>query len=287
MDAEIEVLLRRAWEIGHGRWPHVELPSDVFARHLSRLLPEASAESPLAPLIEQLALEDLYLACACVHGVPSAIETLEREYLAKLPGLLGHIKLPSATTLDDVCQMVRTHLLLPTDKAVPRIAEYTGRGALMSWIRVVAVRMALRQRASDRETPEENRLAALEALPAPGPDAEFDLIKRRYHREFRQATREAFASLPSEQRHLLRLHFIERLPTTRLGPLFGVDQSTVSRWLKSARQAVYEETKRLLKERLGLSSHDFESMLADIESRFDVSLSQVLGEEEDEEDEEG
>jgi RNA polymerase sigma-70 factor (ECF subfamily) len=276
--AEHESLLRRAWEMGRRRWPQVDLPADLFMRHLIRLLPELSAGAPLAPLFEELALEELYLACACVHDMPSAIEALERDYLAKLPALLGYLKLPTAL-LDDVCQSVRMHLLLRTAEARPRLAEYTGRGALLSWIRIIAVRMALRQRASDRETPEDDVLAALEALPTPGPDAEFDLIKRRYRREFRQAMREAFAALSSDQRHLLRLHFIERLPTTRLGPLFGVDQSTISRWLKSARQAVYEETKRRLQERLGLSSNDFKSLLAAIDSQFDLSLSQVLHEE--------
>jgi RNA polymerase sigma-70 factor, ECF subfamily len=276
--AELERLLHRAWETGRRRWPQVDLPAEAFARHVARRLPEASAASPLAPLLEQLALEDLYLACACVHAIPEAIETLEGDYLAKLPTLLGYLKLP-AMMLDDVCQLVRTHLLLRTAGAEPRLAEYAGRGSLLSWMRVIAVRLALRQRASERETPEEEALTALEALPAPGPDVEYDLIKRRYHHDFRQATREAFAALSSEQRHLLRLHFIERLPTTRLGLLFGVDQSTISRWLKSARQAVYEETKRRLQERLGLSSREFESLLAAIDSQLDLSLSQVLPEE--------
>jgi len=277
--AEIEGLLRRAWETGRGPWPQVVLRAEVFVPHLIQRLPEARAGSLLVPLLEQLALADLYLACACVHGVPAAIETLERHYLAKLPALLGYLKLPAAM-LDDVCQRVRIHLLLGTTDAGPRLAEYTGRGALLSWIRVIAARMALKhkQGTSVRERPDENVLAALEALPAPGLDVEFDLIKRRYHREFRQAVREAFAALSSEQRHLLRLHLVDRLSTTEMGPLFRVNQSTISRWIKSARQAVYEETKRRLQERLGLSSHEFESLLADLESQLDLSLSQVLKE---------
>ena len=279
--AEIEVLLRRSWEAARRRWPRVDLSWEDFAQYVARRLPEASAESTHATVLEQLSLEDLYLACACVHGLPTAIEALDGEYLAKLPALLGYLKLSDAM-LDEVCQQVRTHLLLRTDQAAPRLGEYTGRGALLSWIRVVAVRMALKLGAVKLETPEGDIRAMLEDVPAAETDPELSLIKTRYRREFQQAVCQAFGALSSEQRHLLRLHFLERQPTTRLGPLFGVDQSTISRWIKSARQAVYEETKRRLQERLGLSSRDFESLLADIESQLDMSLSQILKDESEE-----
>jgi RNA polymerase sigma-70 factor len=272
----LETLLRQAWATGSGAWSQVSLPADVFIRYLAQRLPESGAGSPLAALLESMALADLYLACACVQGVPTAIELLERHYLAKLPALLAYLKQPAAV-LDDVCQKVRIHLLLGTAGARPRLSEYTGRGALLSWMRVVAVRMALHPGASARETTEEeNVLAALQSMPAPGSDAEFELIKRRFHQEFRQAVREAFAVLASEKRHLLRLHFVDQLSTTELGPLFQVNQSTVSRWLKSARQEVYEETKRRLQERLGLSSREFASFVATLDSELDLSLSQVL-----------
>jgi len=275
-NAEFESLLLRAWEAGRRRWPKVDLPAEVFIRHLTGLLPKPRAERPLASLLTQLDLEGLYLACACVNDVPAAGEMLEQHYMAKLPGLLGYLKLSEAM-LDEVCQWVRTQLLVRTPEAPPRLAEYTGRGALMIWMRVIAVRMALKQGASVREIADGNGLSAVADLPAPGEDAELALIKSRYRQEFRQAVREAFAALSDEQRYLLRLHFIEGLPTTRMGTLFGKDQSTISRWLKDARQKVYEETKRRLQERLYLSSQEFESFMSAIKSNFDVSLGQLLG----------
>jgi RNA polymerase sigma-70 factor len=276
--AELEVLLRRAWETGHESWPQVALLPEVFVRHLAQKLTEARAEGPLATVLGQLAIPDLYLACACVHEVPAAIEMLERHYLAKLPASLAYLKQP-ATLIDDVCQKVRMHLLLGTTGAGPQLAEYKGRGALLSWIRVMAVRMVLKQVVPPREAPaerDENLLEAIEAMPVPGPDLELDLIKRRYRHEFRQAAHEAFHALTSEQRHLLRLHFVDRLSTTEMGALFRVNQSTVSRWLKNVRLAVYEETKRRLSERLDLSSREFASLLNVIASQIDLNLSQIL-----------
>ncbi|HYO52590.1 sigma-70 family RNA polymerase sigma factor [Archangium sp.] len=278
---ELEFLLRRTWEAGRESWPQVALPAEVFVRHLAQKLTEARAEGPLATVLEQLAIADLYLACACVHEVPTALEMLERHCLAKLPASLAYLKQP-ATLLDDVRQKVRMHLLLGTTGAKPQLAEYKGRGTLLSWIRVMAVRMVHKQIVPTQETPE-NLLAAIEAIPVPGPDPELDLIKRRYRHEFRQAAHEAFNSLSSEQRHLLRLHFIDRLSTTEMGALFRVNQSTVSRWLKDVRLAVYEETKRLLSERLDLSSREFASLLDVIASQLDLSLSQILKDEKESE----
>jgi len=277
---EFEPVLHRAWEVGRCRWPQVDLPAGIFSRHLLRLLPEALEAGSLESQLKPLDLEGLYLACACVHEVPGALALLERDYLAKLPALLGYLKL-SATVLDEVCQSVRTHLLVRTPEGGLRLTEYTGRGALLIWLRVIAVRMALRQGVTARRTSDEGAIAALEAMPASGTDAELELIKRRYRHEFRQAVGEAFAALSGDQRYLLRLHFIDRLPTTKLAPLFGKDQSTISRWLKDARETVYEETKSRLQERLRLSSQEFNSLMEAIKSRFEMSMSQLLKEEKD------
>jgi RNA polymerase sigma-70 factor len=285
--AKCEELVRRAWEAVRHRWKQVDLPEDVFIRHVLRLLPTVCQEYTLKSLLEKYDLEGLYLACACVNGVPNAANALEQDYMAHLPAPLRSLRLSEAM-LDEVCQKVRMHLLVGTPRGGPRLATYTGSGGLMSWMQVIATRMALKLGASVRETPDDNALAAMEDLPAPGTDPEMALLKSRYRRQFSQAVREAFAALPNE-RYLLQLHFIERLPTTKMAPLFDKDQSTISRWLKDAREAIYWETKRRLKDRLQLTTQEFESLMETIRSRFDVSLSQILNDQdgdegEDEED---
>lgn len=278
-DAALEDLLRRAWEVARAPSPSVDLPADIFVRYLAERLPEDCVDVPLERVLERLMLSDLYLACAYVHKVSGADKLLERHWLEKLPTFLTSLKL-SPMLVDEVCQSLRIHLLLSTVEGGPRLAGYTGRGTLMSWMWVIAARMARKQRTPNWETPTENAFAELEAVPMLGADAEFELIKRRYRPEFRQALREAFAALSSEQRLLLRLHFIRRMSTTKMGPIFGVDQSTVSRRSRTARYAVHDETKRRLKERLGLSTDEFESLIKAIESQFDSSLSEDLEDEE-------
>jgi RNA polymerase sigma-70 factor (ECF subfamily) len=279
----LEGLLQHAHETGHAAWPQVALSDADFVHHLARVSPGFSREGPLAEelarQLEGLNVAGLYLAAACMDGVPSASETLEREVLARLPALLAP-RLPPAA-VDEVCQQVRIHLLVGTE-AGPQLSLYKAQSSLLSWIRVIAARMSLRHVAPARERVEEGILAAIEAAPDLGNDAELELLKRRCLHEFRAAARDAFCALPDKPRYLLRLHFLDRLSTIELGRLYGVDQSTASRWLKSARQAVFDETKRLLKERLRLSSLEFESLLGDIHSRLDMSFSEILKEVEEE-----
>lgn len=275
--AALEGLLVQAWEASRARWPAVALPAEPFVTHLAERLPKAEPDDPIEPLLAQLSLAELYLACACLRGLPSAIELFERNYLAKLPRLLRGPRLSEAL-LDDVCQLTRVKLLVTTPEGPPKIAEYAGRGALMSWVQVAATRFAIKLQAVAKPSSDEDVDIVGRALPAPGIDAELDLMKRRYHAEFRQAVREAFAALSADERYLLRLYFVDRLSMYELADLFRVNQSTVSRWLKSARQSVYEETRHRLQERLGLSSRDFQSFLAVIDSQFELSISQLLGE---------
>jgi RNA polymerase sigma-70 factor (ECF subfamily) len=279
---EIEELLQQTDETVRAAWPSVVLSDEVFVRHLAKILPELDTECPLPEALrqplEQSNLAGLYLACACIHNVPGASVTLERDILARLPALLDP-KLPP-TVVDEICQGVRIHLLVGTGTG-PQLALYKGQSSLLSWIRVIAARMGLKRVAPVREMVDDGVLAAIEAMPTFGNDAEIELLKRRCLQEFRAAAREAFSALQDRPRYLLRIHFIDGLSTIELGKLYGVDQSTASRWLKSARQAVYDETKRLLKERLRLSSHEFESILRDIDSRLDMSFGEILKEEEE------
>jgi len=59
--------------------------------------------------------------------------------------------------------------------------------------------------------------------------------------------------------------------------LFGVSQPTMSRRLQATRQAVFEETKRLLRERLDFASSSLDSFLGSLDGRLDLSVSQILG----------
>ncbi|MBN8467371.1 sigma-70 family RNA polymerase sigma factor [Corallococcus exiguus] len=272
----LEGLLRQVWAEGCRPWPDIPLSQDAFVASLATHTPSPSVRTGIAGVFAQLTPGDLYLACACAEGIPVALAAFERRYIASIPATLGHMKLTEAV-LDDVRQQVREHLLVRTDRP-PRISEYSGRSPLANWLRVVSVRTALSLLRTAREEDATGDEAILESLPASVGDPETEAIQRRYEGEFRQAMEDAFAALSSKPRYLLRLHFVDRLSTTKIGALFNVNQSTASRWLQSAQQDVHDETRRLLKERLDLSSQDFTSVLRSVESQLDLSLSRILTE---------
>lgn len=278
--AELETLLDRAWKEARARWPAVELPVRRFVSHVAERLTEEGAGRPIAQRVAGMSLTELYLACACLQGLAPAHEAFERDYLAQLTGKLRSSKQSNAL-LDDVRQIARVKFLVATPESGPRIEEYMGRGALMSWVVVTAGRIATRLEAAEKPRPGADSDELLKMLPGQGADPELDVMKRRHQGEFRQAVREAFATLSAEDRYLLRLHFAEGLSTHELAKHYGVNQSTISRWLKSARQQVYEETRSRLQERLGLSTPGFESFLALVNSQLDLSLSQILGDPDD------
>ncbi|WP_407736800.1 RNA polymerase subunit sigma-70 [Hyalangium sp.] len=269
-------LLLRAWKDARAQWPTVELPLKDFVIYLARRIPEPGSNEPFTQLLAKRSLGELYLTCACLQGMASAHEAFERNYLAKLPAKLKRLKQPDAT-IEDVCQLTRVKLLVQTPESAPKLGTYTGRGALLSWVIVTAGRIATKLRAADKSGPDDDWKADILQVPASG-NGEWDFIQQRFHADFRLAVREACSTLGAEDRHLLRLYFAHRLSTYQLAPLFRVNQATIVRWLQSARQHVYEETRRYLQERLGLSTQDLDSHLVYVNSKLDLSISQLLGE---------
>lgn len=274
-DDTLERYLAGVFETARAPWPDVLLPAEQFVRHLAERLPASCEGRPVEQALESLHLSDLYLACACADGLPGAIQALERDPLAKLPGLL-RLQKHSDAAIEDVCQMVREKLLLRTANSGPHIATYTGEGRLLSWMSVIATRFATRQRGREKPAPEPSASEIFDGLPGKG-DLEKDVIKGDLAGEFRSAVRDAFSSLSDEQRHLLKLYYGDGLSTPKLAKLFNTNQPSIWRRLESTRETIRTETKRLLRERIGLTEQDFESFFADLNSRLDVSLSQVFG----------
>lgn len=258
--------LQSLWEAGRRAWPDIDLPAQIFIERVGTHMPGA----PLDP-------GDLYLAVACTLGIDGAVEAFERHVISRVPVFVAHMKQPPAFA-EEVQQILRERLLVARPEAPPRIAQYTGRGALNSWVCAVTVRIALdlltRQGGPQALQEEDGVLAAV----ANTADPETEVIRRRYAAEFNAALREAFTSLGTEDRNLIHLYHVGQLTTTQLGALLRVNHSTVVRRLAGARGAVLSKIKQLLGERLGIDSAEFRSLLPLVYSRLDLSLPGVLRE---------
>ncbi|MBN1207307.1 MAG: sigma-70 family RNA polymerase sigma factor [Myxococcaceae bacterium] len=273
---ELNRALAQALEAARAWWPEVKLAPELFMRHLAERLPGPRPELSLEALLGQLRVEELYLACACLHQAPLAVKTFEQHYLRKLPRLLGQRE-RSAAAIDEICQLASVRILVATDEGPPRIAEYKGVGELLSWVRVIAARIAIRQRQGPEVAPEEPD----PDLPDPlhiSEDPGLRFIKQHHHEDLRHAFREAFSSLTDEDRYLLRLYYVDRLSMYKMEPLLRTSQPTISRRMTQIREKLGAEIRRHLQARLGVSAQDFQSFINLVDSQFDLHLSQMLGE---------
>jgi len=275
--ATLNDLLVRAWEGARARWPAVKLAPELFMQHLAERLPAEGAGSSLEALLAQLAVEELYLACACLHHVPLAPETFEQHYLRKLPRLLRNRE-RSAAALDEICQLTRVKLLVSTPEGPPKIGEYLGKGELMGWVRITAIRIAAKEQLRQKPTVDPEEAIIKPLLRGTGNDPELDRIKQLHQEDLRHAMREAFASLSDEDRYILRLHYVDRLSMYAMEPLLDRSQPTISRRLKEIRETIHKETRRHLQDRLKLPQNEFQSFIKLLDSQFELGLSQLLGE---------
>jgi RNA polymerase sigma-70 factor, ECF subfamily len=270
--------MERGWSkvVARGRaaWPTINIEGETFAGYVRERLEAGEGAAEAA----DLHVEDLYLACGCTLGMNEAVRALDERYMSHVGAYLSRID-RSSMFIDDVRQKLREKLLVPVEiSQKPKIASYSGRGALGSWMQVAAIRTALNLRRDEKQPPgtkpfdDEDSDDAL-ALPNP----ELRLLQRKHRDDFRAAFAQSVAALDVEARQLLRWHFLDGLSLGQIGAMRKVDKSTVSRWLATARQALFDETQRLLQQQLRVPASDVASLMRVVRDELDdVSLERLL-----------
>ena len=265
--ARADAELARAVATARTRWPTVRLPDDEFAAYVAaRIDPGDDAHAQLA----SRHLDDLYLAFGCTVGDPAAVAAFDHEILRDLPRALRRGDLDQAH-LDDTRQQVATKLLAPP----AAIAQYTGRGSLRGWVRVIAIR-------------ESGRLLAGQAHEKPvGDDALFDAVahgvvpsqaqlKEAYRQTFKGAFHDALAALSIHDRLLLRQHFLDGLGIDRLATLHDVHRATAARWIARLVERLLVDTRARMEKALDVPADELDSVLRLIQSCLDASIDRAL-----------
>jgi RNA polymerase sigma-70 factor (ECF subfamily) len=254
--------------------PRVKLSPDVFAGALARKL--EFEPDPLAELA-RLSVADLYLAIAVAVDAPGAVLAFEQQILSRVPIFLARTG-AGAALIDEATQQLRIKLLVGSGAVPARINQYSGHGALESWVCAVAVRVMRNLQRAEARRKHAADSDALDVLVA-SDDPELELLLSRHQAEFSNALRATVQDLEPRQRTLLRLHFFERLATTEIGWLYRVNPAVSFRWLAEAREAVVSGVKRRL-HGLGMTVSELDSLLDLMQSRLDVSFERLLADDE-------
>ena len=270
MDMELTRSILEAYAAARAAWPRVDVPKDQFLRHVEARLPEGGPGA--------LALQDLYLACACVHQVRGANEALEAAHFSRLPGALRRrFRNAPEATLDEALQLVRQKVLLPGEDGAPHLATYEGQGSLYQWIKIIAIRQVIKLLPPGDAPELFDPLSWSE--PASPRDEERSHATRELHERLREVFREAAASvLTEEERSLLGQYYKQQMSQKSLSTLYGTSQAGISRRLALVRETLGAEARSLMRSRYGVSVEELGSLIAD-QSRLDVTLSRIFGSE--------
>jgi RNA polymerase sigma-70 factor (ECF subfamily) len=256
--------------VEYGRRAHPDIEAEPG---LVELVVARARAALSAPDVEARAA-DIYLAAACVAARPAAVARLDARIPELVRPALARLGLPESED-DEIVQRVRIALLTPDDDGVPGIAGYSGRGDLRSYIRAIAVRLALRRLEREREpsTAGDDRLAL---IPAADDSPEVRMLKERYRDEVGRAFARALDDLSAQKRTLLRQYYIDGLTVDILGRLHGVHRATAARWVEAARASVVRAVRRHLRGTLGLGASELDSIVGLVKSGLDVSLTRLL-----------
>jgi RNA polymerase sigma-70 factor (ECF subfamily) len=248
---------------GQQAWPTIVLDEDRFRRALDAA---GGATGHAA---------DLYLACAAALGVPEAVAAFDREYIARVPQFVAHMNLQEHA-LDELGQRLREWLLLPRGDRPAKLTEYGGRGSLLSWLRVVAVRAAVDQLRGEQRHAADPLDRELPFLGIGGDEPELQLLRTRYRPRFREALEAAASTLTPRERNVLRMSLVDGLTFEQIAPLFRVTKSTVHRWLGEAQRRLLREVRRFFRDQVGLSASELDSVARLLQSQVDFSLPSLL-----------
>src|SRR5580704_6310401 len=233
-------------------WPDLT----IDPRRLTESIARAAGDDVEAGLAA-LYVEDLALALACADGVPNALAHCERLCAGAIAAAVARVD-RSADLRDEVRQILWQRIFVGTPAQPPRIQSYAGRGPLAGWVAVAAQRIALDLRREEARAAGGDPLAD-QILPVDD-HPEIDYLRTRYKTEFEAAVREALAALPDRDRLLLRLTIVSGLSHDQIGNIYGVNQSTVSRWISRVREQVLDATEREICGRLRMRPSEFRSL---------------------------
>jgi RNA polymerase sigma-70 factor (ECF subfamily) len=252
-------------------YPDLDVDAATFAAELARRLGPGASPEQLA----RVRADHVHIAIACAAGDPLAIRRFEAEFLDEVDATARRLR-ARPDQADEVRSQLRRILFVSEPGRPAALREFSGRGDLRSYLRVVATRELVRVINKGRREVGVADEAFLDML-SPASDPELGYLREHYRADVDAAMRAALAALPGQSRALLRYSLVDGWSVDRIGALYGIHRATAARRVAAARQELGAAIRAELAARFGLSVDEVDSIVRLVQSRIDVSLERLLG----------
>lgn len=268
---EVAALLAEHLRVARQTWPGITVAPARFAKELGRRI---AAMGEKAVPLAAIKAADIYVATACLDGDAAAIEAV-RRVLTKEVEVAGSRSTPSRDQRAEVTANLSRILFVAEPPRAAALHEYSGRGDLKSYLRVMAMREVARIVNLGRREVGVDDQEVMERL-VPASDPELRVLRDRYREPVDAAIRAALETLDERGRALLRFAIVDGLSVGRVGELYNVHKATAARWIAAAREQLGEAIRVELGGRLQVPEDEITSIIRLVQSRVDVSLDRVL-----------
>ncbi|HEX6124613.1 MAG TPA: hypothetical protein VFZ23_04505 [Pyrinomonadaceae bacterium] len=293
------------YERGASNAPNFGVAPDAFKASINNALlkflsasPETATDDEVTEFLEQLQVDDLFMALGCANGNERAwweFHQQHRSYLERVARHLAKTDIDAQEVID--CVYVELYGTRVVDGArVSKFATYSGRGSLRGWLRTVIWHSLVDQhRASHDEVSldemtetigEASAHANFAARPVSGESKMVeDIARDRYRQATVSSIDLAFSMLDDHERLLLLYYHVEQLKLREIARLVEnetsvlrgwfqrkvqsreknpggrIHESTIMRWLDKCYSKVLQHFKTELKSTHGLSAEEIQICL--------------------------
>jgi RNA polymerase sigma-70 factor (ECF subfamily) len=151
---------------------------------------------------------------------------------------------------------------------------YAGRGPLDRFVATAARNIVLTMLRSKMREDSDDWESLASRLSSPAHSSH--IVAATYGTAIRDALLNALTRLDRRQRTIVRLHLLQGLTHTQIARMLRVHQSTVSRGFDAAVRVLNSEIRRQLRDLYGMREPEMQSIIGDVRSHLDLSLSRVL-----------
>lgn len=254
--------LEDAFNRVQNRWAAVTQNPAAFAR--------AVAESGVD--LNATYLEDWYLTRAALDGDAAGMQTLWTQISAAAEAARRIDGTP--VFLQEVRQALGERMMSASPSGPRKLELYRADVPLLAWLRVAAVRVAINLKEGTRPSQEITPPDEAKLISQWNP--ELLVLENQHQVLFKSAFASALARLPAREQVLLKSYYVDGATMEELGGLYGKNKSTISRWLDSARDALFNLTRQELQQRSGARGDELESLLNVAYSQVSLNLSSLL-----------